>query len=142
MTEAERKAMEWLDEMASSVASDRHWTAEYSRTLKAMLARPVLPAIPPADAFEAMRAQVPGHGAATTQFIYQALHDALTAPKTREVEVWHVEYTVWACENGWQPRIEVCGDGVIAEARALKMRELNGKSCIRVTGPHKQTVPA
>lgn len=65
-----------------------------------------------------------------------------TLPRWKEVEVWHVEYTVWAHEEGWLPRVEVCGDAVIAEARALKMRGLNGKSCIRVTGPHMQKVPA
>jgi len=79
-------ALEWLNGYAAGemVPPSR----EAARTLKAMLARPVLPETPPADAFEAMRAQVPGRGAATTQIIYDALYAHLTAPKTKTV--WRV----------------------------------------------------
>lgn len=63
-------------------------------------------------------------------------------PKTKMVEVWHVEYAVWACNDGWQPRIEICGDSIIAEGRALKMRDMNGTTVIRITGPHQHEVPA
>lgn len=65
-----------------------------------------------------------------------------TLPKTKMVEVWHVEYTVWTHENVWEPRVEVCGDKVIAEARAIHKRNINRQSAIRVTGPHLQEVPA
>lgn len=60
-----------------------------------------------------------------------------TLPKTKMTEVWHVEH----CELG-TPYVMVVGDAVIARARALALSKQTYTSCIRVTGPHQQEVPA
>ena len=68
--------------------------------------------------------------------------DAETAPKTKEVEVWHVEY-VSRPNGAWAPALELRFSPGMAEARANLLREMPAEyRCIRVTGPHKQTVPA
>lgn len=150
MTEDERKAHDWLALQETTYSSMLPGSLGYSylesiRTLRSMLSR-VMPEEPSTEALEAMRDGI-FRAARCTAFdhtveaAYRALYAHLTAPKTKTVEVWHVEYTVWACNDGWQPRVEVCGDKVIAEARALKFRDLNGMSAIRVTGPHSQEVP-
>lgn len=60
-----------------------------------------------------------------------------TLPKTKMVEVWHVEWVSSLKDlNVW-----VCADKVIAEARALKLKD-NDAECVRVTGPHSHEVPS
>lgn len=72
----------------------------------------------------------------------RTLHATLPEPpKTKMVETYHVEYAVFY-HNGWHPRIEICGARSIAEARALKMRDMNVTTVIRITGPHQHEVPA
>jgi hypothetical protein len=61
-----------------------------------------------------------------------------TLPKTKMVEVWHVEY--FDLDDAL-PRVGVWMDKASAEARVAKMRR-EASSCIRVTGPHQQCVPA
>jgi hypothetical protein len=63
------------------------------------------------------------------------------APRTKEIEVWHVEY-VQRMNGAWCPEVELRFSPGMAEARANKLRELSVCACIRVTGPHKQEVPA
>lgn len=63
-------------------------------------------------------------------------------PKTKMVEVWHVEYAVWTPDNGWQPRIEICSNQVIAGGFLLQVREMTDATFVRVTGPHSHEVPA
>jgi len=63
-----------------------------------------------------------------------------TLPKTKMVEVWHSE---WCWRN--EPKIAVHFSQAAAIADADHLRRLNEKcewSCIRVTGPHQQEVPA
>ncbi len=67
--------------------------------------------------------------------IYRALYAHLSKPKTKEVEVWRVE---WA-DGDNQPRVSQfpCKGGADDWASRLP-----SEACGRVTGPHKQTVPA
>jgi len=64
-----------------------------------------------------------------------------TLPQTREVETWHVEYAR-QYGDGWFAEIEgaLC-DSRTAAAVAESLR-LGGAKCVRVTGPHRQQVPA
>ncbi len=57
-----------------------------------------------------------------------------TLPKTKMVEVWHVEY----CFSG-RPLVAVYTTEEMARAHELPHKSY---ACIRVTGPHKQEVPA
>src|SRR5690242_15631782 len=69
-----------------------------------------------------------------------------TLPKTKEVEVWRVEYAVvngarddpeaWRLGT-WTYRTEADARKEEEEARNMG----SSYDCIRVTGPHKQTVP-
>lgn len=61
-----------------------------------------------------------------------------TLPRTREVEVWHVEYV----NDDDSPTIAVIADKVIAEGRALRFTEQRRFRHVRVTGPHKHVIPA
>jgi len=60
-----------------------------------------------------------------------------TLPKTKEVEVWHVEYC-----NGCYPIAAVHTTRATAETQAEDLRSRLYCSCVRVTGPHKHVVPA
>jgi hypothetical protein len=67
-----------------------------------------------------------------------------TLPKTKEVEVWRVEFAgcVATALAEWRPMMRTFTDRVNAESMADSMRGDKSFACIRVTGPHKQTVPA
>lgn len=66
-----------------------------------------------------------------------------TLPKTKMVEVWHVEYARLQKEGDWFPFV---GGGFqspgAADASVLILQRDPKHSCIRVTGPHQQEVPA
>lgn len=75
--------------------------------------------------------------------IYRALREHLSKPATKEIDVWHVEYAVTG-DGGkhWMPSIE--HHTLEMNARQSESRKLTEAAyrCVRVTGPHKQTVPA
>jgi hypothetical protein len=136
MTESERKAMEWLEHVIR-VGGYRPGSAP--ATIKSMLAQPRLPGRLPEEAKAAMRAAFDD---AYTNYdfigaIYDALCAHLTAPRTKEVEVWRVEFA----RHG-EPQCLQYLDVGAAELNAASFRHQNHLSCIRVTGPHKQMVPA
>jgi hypothetical protein len=88
-TDAERKAMEWLD----SLASGGGWGApiyDHARTLKRMLARAVLPETLSDELVEAIWwASGAAQGRISThrqqaEAIVDAIRDHLTAPKTKD----------------------------------------------------------
>src|SRR5688572_3932311 len=94
-TDAERKAMETLDRAILAQNCGRSWIfpLDELRTLKDMLARPVLPEEPSIEALIHMDNAIAG----PTQYgnmraAYRALRAHLSAPKTKEVEYWLVEY--------------------------------------------------
>ncbi len=60
-----------------------------------------------------------------------------TLPRYEEVDVWRVE---WAATGG-VPCIDQHTDKSFVEQVAEEKRNF-GRQCIRVTGPHKQRVPA
>lgn len=106
-------------------------------------ARLTLPKSPPDDLLsEMMRAYngAPDYCGWDTKWaaVYRALYAHLAKPKTKEVEVWHIEFAGAAMGN---PYIELAESADEAERQAAK-RRYEGATCIRVTGPHKQTIPA
>lgn len=64
-----------------------------------------------------------------------------TLPRFKEVEVWHVEYAVPAGDGKWVPTVLSHDSEWKANSNATGL-EGRGAKCIRVTGPHKQRVPA
>lgn len=61
-----------------------------------------------------------------------------TLPKTKMVETWHVE----AVAHDNEPAIFVRLTEVAASNLAASFHGVGHWSCIRVTGPHQQEVPA
>jgi len=143
MTDDERKATEWLDGVAATRSSSyaEQDNASYAATLKSMLARPVLPEEHDNDAILVMfdAALKSSAGISNTSMIaaYRALYAHLSAPRTKEMEVWRVEYV--SCDG--YPKINTKDCKVLADDEADRLRVI-GCQCIRVTGPHKQQVPA
>lgn len=144
MIDEQKAALEWLDDWAN--APWRCRGQSHALTLKAMLARPVMPEELSDELVEVIwHASYCPNGTHRKQAeqIVAALRAHLTAPKTKEVDVWHVE---WAEQVNCFPPPESWE----AECRAFRDREAAdafakahaGRPCIRVTGPHKQTVPA
>lgn len=132
MTEDERKAMEWLDE---AIHRDAKWESVgdemHRATLKAMLARPVMPEEPTPDALIAMAdVWMNTNGMNCWSSIYRALYAHLTAPKTKEVEV-----VQWAVVTGHGDTISI--HRTLANAEEALHR---GVAIVRLTG--KATVPA
>ena len=59
-----------------------------------------------------------------------------TLPRTKTVEVWHVE---WAL--GSHPMIHLYLSEADARKNATLLAQEQHRTCIRVTGPHQQEVP-
>lgn len=67
-----------------------------------------------------------------------------TLPKTRMVEVWHVQWVERVHDaDFWHPRlVGPFTDHAMAQGCADDLRDSKVRRCIRVTGPHQQEVPA
>lgn len=65
-----------------------------------------------------------------------------TLPKTKEVDVWHVNYAVRRDSGGVSLGCIVTETPAQAEDSAANLQRGGVSECIRVTGPHRQTVPA
>lgn len=73
---------------------------------------------------------------ANAEIIVAAARDRLAAlPRFKEVDVWHVEYA----QGGPSIALYTTESGAHAYADHLKKCSA---FCVRVTGPHKQRVPA
>ncbi len=146
MTESERKAVEWLDQFTATAG----WAYQV-RTLKSMLARPVMPE-PESKEWKELRYELsqclPPRGTSNESAagsILYTIRDELARPPTKEVEVWHSEWVNRTSRED-QLRVAVWRTKEDAERDAENIRT-NPRNegnwvCIRVTGPHKQTVPA
>ena len=67
----------------------------------------------------------------------KAVEAAIAAlPKTKMIEVWHVEYVVAGL-----PQISIRMTKAEAEMSAIPSNTLTC-SCVRITGPHRHEVPA
>ncbi len=118
MTDDERKAIEWLDEALNAAGPTKSDplgqrspfvlpSKNELRTLKAMLARPVMPEEPSTDALAAMQSAVrerPMYSDPTLP-AYRALYAHLSKPKTK---------TVWIVTGGAGETNQ--GDGVELDA--------------------------
>lgn len=134
--EDERRALDWLHRHAMDITAD--WSAP--RTIKTLLARPLLPEEPTDGAIDAMRSALHLKEWNLTE-VYRALYAFLTARKTKEIEVWRVEAAVLSCDGSWIPSCAVWRSKEEAEQKAYDCVR-NGWKTVCVTGPHKQTIPA
>ncbi len=67
----------------------------------------------------------------------------LARPKTKTVELWEIEFSARRTPSGpWEPDVMRMPGEKETDAEAALMRSLPEYSCIRVTGPHLQEVPA
>ena len=66
-----------------------------------------------------------------------------TLPRTKMVEVWRVEWAERHHVTGdWLPHSKDWVTQEVVENMAIELRERLDCACIRVTGPHRQEVPA
>jgi hypothetical protein len=135
MTQEEREAVERLEQHAHRLGSYR----KHALTLLAMLSRPALPDVNDHAAIDELARR-----AGCYRHIVVCLIGALTKPRTKEVEVWRVEY----CRRGdagtcdWLPVTRTFMNEQSARDTARDLESVPAlHACIRVTGPHKQEVP-
>lgn len=149
MTDDQKDALAWLEGIAAAAAPWGPSAARHARALKLMLAEPRLPAEPTDEALSAMLRTY--NGAPDFQgwdrkwvAVFRALYAHLTKPKT--VEVWRVEYaTKWTEDDGtvWRPAGQTFPEREDADREAVRLSgNPHYNRCIRVTGPHKQEIPA
>lgn len=136
----ERNARTWIDSVA-----DGGWaaveTAESARVIREMLAQPRVPEKPNEavlDAMEGAFAKCP-MGVRPMVNAYRRLRAELSAPATRTVEVWRVEW--------WTTGAELPGCDVFlckgnADAFAEGVKSEARSACVRVTEPHQHELPA
>jgi len=62
-----------------------------------------------------------------------------TLPRVKDVEVWRVEYA-YRCGGHYEPTVAQYSSHEMARNHAVNLG--GAASCITVTGPHKQKVPA
>lgn len=94
MTAEEKAALDWLETWAFGTLGDGP-NVKHARTLKRLLARPVLPEEPSEEALKAIyggvwRESGMGLGKQDTTAAYRALYAHLTAPP-KPVAVWKVD---------------------------------------------------
>jgi hypothetical protein len=66
-----------------------------------------------------------------------------TLPRTKEVEVWRVEWVDQGYDGAmWTPCCAAFKSKIEADAQAHRLAEKAMHKCIRVTGPHVHVVPA
>lgn len=134
MTDDEKTAVAWLDQFTATEG----WAYQV-RTLKRMLARPVMPEEPTPEIVETLTRwwNRDGYGwLAREEFAigtYRALRDHITAPKTKEVEV--ESWGVFGADGYF-----VCAQRTKADAESWIWRCAEGAKVVRLTG--KTTVPA
>ena len=141
MTDEQKEAMKWLRAaMWPGLANDE----KHRAVILAMLDEPRLPR--PEDVPQEVIGAMYGafvecplgtHG--KMRHAYRALYDHYTAPRTKTVEVWRVEY----CNNAfgvWHPNARHFRSRSDADEWAAKNND-HWYACIRVTGPHQQEVP-
>jgi len=145
----EAEAMKWLDrciKFTKGSIPDEHACAVF---IKDMLSLPRLPM--PGELTDSMVEEIwqacspAAIHRDLARHIVSAMHAELTKPKpkTKEVDVWRVEWA-YRINDGdpWQPagRNESSREEALEYARRVTRGD--NASCISVTGPHKQTVPA
>lgn len=143
MSDAEKAALSWLDEMIDGARTDR--AAEHARTLRKMLAEPRLPAEPTAEALKVLREKFSECSYTAAQAAwegYRALHAHLSRPATRTVETWEVRYA-------FRRRYTWCASSTVytsREACETFQRDHQGNTheyaCWSIVGPIAREVPA
>ena len=147
MTAAEKAALKWLDERVGHAGGCECSDCQAPRTLKAMLAEPRLPRELSDPLCDAIWWACEGDGHRdVAEKIVATMREYLTKPKTKTVELWHVEYSFREFEAlDWKPQLSAypnSPEGIRARDNwILSFKGDKRVSCIHVTGPHKQEVP-
>lgn len=153
MTDEQKAVMKWLDyaETCRVAYSVDHKNVTI---IKAMLVEPRLPKEPTETMFRAFLGGGGWVDCSTNREYFmrswRALYAHLTKPATKTVEVWRVEFARMGSSGEWLPDSTSCGHAsgyftrAQAEEEAAKLAQEPSEeyACIRVTGPHKQDVPA
>ena len=147
MTDEQKEAVEWLRASIEESNPQGMWTRR-AHTILALLAEPRLPRpedVPThvLDAMDMARLDSKGGCVTSLRDGYRALYDHYTAPRTKTVSVWRLEFAYKKPPEGpWVPRSVGYETKAEAEQKAKDLAEVFFHACIRVTGPHQQEVPA
>ena len=145
MTDEQKEAMKWLRAaMWPGLANDE----KHRAVILAMLDEPRLPRPEdvPQELYRDMalrweRCGLTDDGDAA-RFAYRALYDHYTAPRTKTVEVWRVEYAERHHVTGdWLPCTETWPTEDYIRRKEDDLRGRSDVACVKVTGPHQQEVP-
>jgi hypothetical protein len=61
---------------------------------------------------------------------------------TQEIEVWHIEHVSFDLATmSWQPHVSVQPSEAVAQGTMAQWRNMKHVACLRLSGPHKHTVP-
>ena len=138
--EDERKARAWLDHAVRGGLGSMY--AGHANIIKALLARPALPAKLSQEQIKAISDEI-GFGPYSVEMVHLTLVDHLTRKPTKTVETYHVEWSEkLPSDTDWRLRMvgpftsKRMADGC---ADDLAVNKFNAR--IRVTGPHRQEVP-
>ena len=111
-------------------------TKMHATTIKAMLDEPRLPKEPTAEMLHAIaNSQSENDPWNQARTDYAALYAHLTKPKTKEIDVWRVDFAV----DG-EPDCVGCLSEEAAKEFA-RTAEVASYTCIKIIGPYKQEVP-
>jgi hypothetical protein len=144
MTDDNARAMLWLEVAYDPISAEND---QHRATIKRMLTEPRLPEDPTPEMLNGAREAILKQTGAAFSIdhiasAYRALYAELTRPPTREVETWYVEYAIRGA-HGWEPSCFILSSQADAERDAEIMRQPpDAFACVRVTGPHRQQVPA
>lgn len=127
-------ALRWLDWMRTNAGSSD--VREHVVALQLLLSEPRLPAEPT----QAIMMAITSSGSVGQ--IYQAIRTAAMLPATREVDVWRVEWALASERGGWHPMADVHASKEDADKFADYLRSTEGRQVMKITGPHRQEVPA
>jgi hypothetical protein len=139
MTQEEREAVEWLDKWARPVSDPG---GKHARTLKAMLSRPALPDVNDHAAIDELKARLDADGWAISRAAVVKMLAFLREPKprTKETTVWRVEFAVKGTGR-WFAGTSTYDTENEARHAARAKEILRDMACVRVTGPHRQSIP-
>ena len=146
MTDEQKEAAQWLLGASGIDAYSHSDDAKHRATILAMLSEPRLPAEPSADALAAMvklleRSMYSGAPKAAYE-VHRALHRHYTAPRTKTVEVWRVEFACKVDADANEAWLPVTRTFMNERSARDAAGDFSGRyACIKVTGPHQQEIP-
>ena len=145
-TDEQKEAVEWMRRCTRINFSSDDEFVRHRATILAMLAEPRLPRPEdvPEHVLEKMWWATAPNGSHfdVARAAYRALYDHYTAPRTKTVEVWRVEFAERHHVTGdWLPCTETWPTEDYIRRKEDDLRGRSDVACVKVTGPHQQEVP-